>query len=137
MYIRDYSRRLYFNIKYYGLRCNPSCFYIYTDSGLCTRFMHAKYHHFACFHLSIYLYVLFMCLYVRAYKKKYTVLEIRKRSQTYRNLDVLHFITCIPLAKAGLDVCLLCPSIRLSLQNLLGIPILCNLKLEKFSLLFI
>ena len=37
------------------------------DNGLFTRLMPTKYHHFACFRLSTYLYVLFMCLYVRAY----------------------------------------------------------------------
>ena len=38
-----------------------------TDNGLFSRFMPTKYRHFACFRLSTYLYVLFMCLYVPAY----------------------------------------------------------------------
>ena len=67
MSIRDYSRRLFCNIKWWGLRCNPSCIYSSTDTGLFTRFMPTKYHHFACFRLSTYLFALFMWLYVRAY----------------------------------------------------------------------
>ena len=58
-------------MKWCDLRCNPSCLHSATDNGLYTRFMPTKYHHFACFCLSTYLYVLFMCLYV-----KYTVLKI-------------------------------------------------------------
>ena len=52
MSIRDYSRRLFCNIKWCGLRCNRSCLYSSTDNGLFTRFMPTKYHHLACFRLS-------------------------------------------------------------------------------------
>ena len=38
-----------------------------TDTGLFTRFMPTKYHHFAYFRLSTYLFALLMWLYVRAY----------------------------------------------------------------------
>ena len=67
MSIRDNSSRLFCNIKWCNLRCNPSCLYSSTDTGLFTRFMPTKYHHFACFCLSTYLFALFMWLYVRAY----------------------------------------------------------------------
>ena len=69
MSIRDYSRRLFCNSKWCGLRCNPSCLYSSTDNGLFMCSMPTKYHHFACFRLSTYLYVLFMCLYVRVLNK--------------------------------------------------------------------
>ena len=46
--IRDYSRRLFCNIKWCRLRCNPSYLYSSTDTGLFTRFMPTKYHHFVC-----------------------------------------------------------------------------------------
>ena len=45
MSLRDYSRRLFCNIKWWGLRCNPSCLCSSTDTGLFTRFMPTKYHH--------------------------------------------------------------------------------------------
>ena len=52
--------------------------------------MPTKYHHFFCYRLVPN--CMFMCLYVRAYNKKCTDLNIRIRSQMYGHLHVLHFI---------------------------------------------
>ena len=68
MPIRDYSRRLFCNIEWCGLRRKPSCLYSSMDNGLFTLFMPTKYHHFACFRLSTLLYVLFLCLHARTQK---------------------------------------------------------------------
>ena len=59
MSIRDNSRRLFCNIKWCSLRSKPGCLYSSTYNGLFTRFMPTKYHHFASFRLSTYMYVLF------------------------------------------------------------------------------
>ena len=58
------------------------------ENGLFTRFMLIKYHHFACFRLSTYLYVLSMCVYVRAYNKKYSPENTNKITQMYGHLQV-------------------------------------------------
>ena len=62
MSVRDYSRRLFCNIKWRGLRYNPSCLYSSTDTcnGLLTRFMPF------CLLLSGYLIVCFVHLSVYA-----------------------------------------------------------------------
>ena len=93
MSIRDYSRRLFCNIKWCGLRCNPSCLYSSTDKEWVINAFHAYQVPSVCLYPSGYLIVcLFMCLYVRVYNWKCTGLKIRIRSQMYGHLHELHFI---------------------------------------------
>ena len=54
---------------------------------------------------------------------------------------LITLVTCVALAKAGLVVGTLRPSVRLSVRssvrNTFGVPSLCNLLLQKLSFLFI
>ena len=94
MSIREHSRRLFCSIKRCGLRCYPSCLYIYVLQIM-------GYSHFsglpstiilpASVFLPICMFCSCVCMSERTTRKN-TVLKIRIRSQMYPHLHVLHFI---------------------------------------------
>ena len=53
--------------NWYGLQWNPRCLYRSRNNGLLSHLVSTKHYHFVRFRFSSHLYVLYMCLYVRAY----------------------------------------------------------------------
>ena len=76
--------------------------------------MPTKYHYFACFRMSTYLFVLFICLYVQSVQ-----LEIHSPENTDKVTDVLHFILYLSprfFLKKAKEILLSTPSVRLSVM---------------------